>query len=138
MNLHKKKNCHIGVSPDMTVRDLTKLDGTVDLAGSHALRANIGSSDRTVIIDSDRLDVGIPLSSRMSIRMGYLISGNLTLSANFTLSEHLPHLLSSYSKHRITPAQYTHHTHDSIAHRTAGVQVFFTILREIFPKAYFS
>jgi hypothetical protein len=74
----------------LTVRS----DGTVYFAGSQALCANLGFSDSSVIIDPDGLDISIPLSSRMSVRVGYIVSGNLTFSANFTFSRHLPHLLS--------------------------------------------
>lgn len=62
-----------------------RLDGTVDLIGSDASGTNISSSYCSVVIDSDSLDVRIPFSSGMSIGMGYVVSGNLSLSANFTL-----------------------------------------------------
>lgn len=81
----------------MAVMVWTKLDGTVDLAGSQALCTNLGSPYSSVVVDSDCLNVCIPLSSCMSVRVGYIVAGNLTLSANFTFSGHLPHLLSNVS-----------------------------------------
>ena len=73
---------------------LMQLDGTVYFSGSQAFRADIGSSDRAIVINSYSLNIRVPFSSGMSVRMGNLIPGRLTLSANFTFPGHLPHLPS--------------------------------------------
>ena len=62
------------------------LHGAVYFAGSETTCANFRSSDDTVLFDSDRLDVRIPLSSRVSVGVGYVISGNLSLTANLAPS----------------------------------------------------
>ena len=63
-----------------------KLDGTGDLVGSDASCAYISSSNCTIVIDSDSLNVCIPLSSCVSVGMRNSVTGNLTFSANFTFS----------------------------------------------------
>lgn len=65
---------------------VSNLDGTVDLVRSDASCANVCSSYCTVVVDSYSLNVGIPLSSSVSVRMGYTVSRNLSLSANLTFS----------------------------------------------------
>ena len=69
------------------------LDGTGDLAGSQACCANVRFPNGSVIVDPDRLNVRVPFSSGMDIRMGNLVSADLTLPANLALSRHQPHLL---------------------------------------------
>ena len=63
-----------------------KLDGTVDLVRSDASCAYVRSSYCTIVVDSYSLNVCIPLSSAVSVGMGYCVTGNLSLSANFTFS----------------------------------------------------
>ena len=65
---------------------MRKLDGTVYFAGSQASSAYFGFSDCTVLFDPYSLNISIPFSSGVSVGMGYIISGNLSFSANFTLS----------------------------------------------------
>ena len=62
------------------------LDGAVYFTGSETTRANLGSSNFTVFFDSDVLNIRIPLSSRMSVGMRNVISGNLSFTANLALS----------------------------------------------------
>ena len=62
------------------------LYGAVYFAGSETTCANLGSSDHSAVVDPDGLDIRVPLSSRMSVRVGYVVSGNLSLSANLALS----------------------------------------------------
>ena len=71
---------------------LISLDGSFDLAGSHASCADFCSSDCTVVHDTYRLDIRIPLSLAVSVGMADLVAGHLSLSADFTLSGHLLHL----------------------------------------------
>ena len=63
-----------------------KLDGTADLVRSDASCAYVSSSYCTIVVDSYSLDVCIPLSSAVSVGMGYCVTRNLTLSAYFTFS----------------------------------------------------
>ena len=65
---------------------VSNLDGTVDLIRSDTSCAYVCSSYCTVVVDSYSLNVSIPLSSSVSVGMGYTVSGNLSLSANLTFS----------------------------------------------------
>lgn len=65
---------------------VSNLDGTVDLVRSDASGTYVSSSNSTVIVDSYSLNVCIPLSSRVSVGMGYTVAGNLSFSANLTFS----------------------------------------------------
>ena len=69
------------------------LNGAVYFARFYALRADVGFPDCSVIVDPYSLDISVPFSSRMPVRVRYIISGYLLLSANLTFSRHLPHLL---------------------------------------------
>ena len=79
--------------PFKTRNRVYRLNGTVYFARSQATRANVCLSDRTVLANPYRLNISIPLSLRMSVRMRNSVSRSLTLTANFTFSGHLPHLL---------------------------------------------
>ena len=72
-------------SPD----NLIILYCAVYFSGSETFRADICFPDSSVIINSDRLNVSVPLSSGMSVRMGNIVSWNLSFSADFTFSRHL-------------------------------------------------
>ena len=72
------------------------LDGTVNLARSQTTCANIRLSDRTVLVDSYTLNICIPFSSGVSIRVRNSVSGSLSFTANFTFPGHLPHLLINH------------------------------------------
>ena len=84
-------------------------DGTVDLARSEAACAYGCFSYSAVVIDPYSLDVSIPFSSCMDIRVRNRIARSLTFAAYFTFSGHLPHLLYSLiSNTRFrTPDYYT-------------------------------
>ena len=61
-------------------------DGSLDLARSEAAGADFCLSHLAVFFDPYGLDVRIPLSSGVSVGVGYVIAGNLSFSANLTLS----------------------------------------------------
>ena len=50
--------------------------------------ADIDPFNGSVLLNSYSLDVSIPLSSGMTIGVGYVVTGNLTLSADLALSGH--------------------------------------------------
>ena len=62
-------------------------------SGSDASCAYILSGNSAVFFNLDGLDVGIPLSSGMTVGVGNVVSGYLTLTANITLLRHSLHLL---------------------------------------------
>ena len=55
--------------------------------------ADIDPFNGSVLLNSYSLDVSIPLSSGMTIGVGYVVTGNLTLSADLALSGHVLNLL---------------------------------------------
>jgi len=84
--IRRKKNENAHQSMSAFLSFVFPLDGTVYFAGSDASCAYFCFSDCTVIVDSYSLNVRIPLSSSVSVGMGYVVSGNLALSTNFALS----------------------------------------------------
>ena len=50
--------------------------------------ADVDPFNSSVLLNSYSLDVSVPLSSCMTIGVGNVISGNLTLSADLALSGH--------------------------------------------------
>ena len=50
--------------------------------------ADVDPFNSSVLLNSYSLDVSVPLSPCMTIGVGYVISGNLTLSADLALSGH--------------------------------------------------
>jgi hypothetical protein len=60
--------------------------GSGDFAGTDAARADVLSDDGAVFLDSDTLNVGIPLSSGVSVGVGNVVAGYLTLAADLALS----------------------------------------------------
>ena len=72
-------------------------DGTVDLARSEAACAYGCFSSPAVVVDPYSLDISVPFSSCMDIRVRNCIARSLTLAAYFTFSGHLPHLLHCWN-----------------------------------------
>jgi hypothetical protein len=72
-------------------------DGTVDLARSEAACAYGCFSYSAVVVDPYSLDISVPFSSCMDIRVRNCIARSLTLAAYFTFSGHLPHLLHCWN-----------------------------------------
>lgn len=64
-----------------------------NFTGSDASCAYVLSGYGTVFFNLNRLNVGVPLSSGVTIGVGYSVTGYLTLTANFAFSGHLLHLL---------------------------------------------
>lgn len=83
-----------------------------------------------LILNPYRLDVCVPLPSGVSVRVGYVVAGNLSLPANLTLSRHLVHLLVSSKAYacfllicRLSTSARAR-TLGIISQRTHGIQVF--------------
>ena len=74
----------------------SKLNGTVNLAGSKAASADVGFSYAAVVFDSYGLDISVPFSPGMSVGVRNSVSRSLSFTANLTFPGHMPHLL--YSK----------------------------------------
>ena len=49
------------------------LDRSVDLAGTDASGAYLSPENCAVFFNSDSLDVGVPFSSGMSVRVAYIV-----------------------------------------------------------------
>lgn len=49
------------------------LDRSVDLAGTDASSAYLSPENCAVFFNSDSLDVGVPFSSGMSVRVAYIV-----------------------------------------------------------------
>jgi hypothetical protein len=62
------------------------LDGARDFSGAQALRTNVYTLDRAILADPNRLDIRVPLTPRMAVRVGNIIAGHLPLAADLTLS----------------------------------------------------
>ena len=71
------------------------LDRSGNFTGTEASCTHVGLSDRAVIVDTNRLDVRIPLTSCVSVGMGNVVSGYLTLAADLALLGHLDYLLTA-------------------------------------------
>ena len=69
---------------------ITNIAGQTNLLGLNAAieaaRADVYSASGAVLFDFNGLDVCIPLSSCMTIGVGYVVTGYLTLAADFALS----------------------------------------------------
>ena len=57
--------------------------------------ADVHPSGSSVLFNSYSLYVRVPLSSRMTIGVGYVVSGYLTLAADLALLGHLDYLLTA-------------------------------------------
>ena len=91
---HEKKDCKT-CSPSSN--KILKLDGTVHFIWFYTFCAHVSFSYCAVFLsDSYSLDISIPFSSGMSVGVGYSVTWYLSLTANFALSWHLPHLLLVY------------------------------------------
>jgi hypothetical protein len=69
------------------------LQSSRNFAGADAAGADVLSDDRAVFFHSYALDVGVPLSSGVSVGVGNVVAGNLTLAADLTFSGHVLNLL---------------------------------------------
>ena len=65
-----------------------RLLGSGYFAGPEAVCADIDPSYGSVLLNFYSLDIGVPLSPCMTVGVGYVVSGNLTLSADLALSGH--------------------------------------------------
>ena len=72
---------------------MLNLDSSVYFSGSDASCAYIDSGNSAVFFNFYRLNIGIPLSSGMTVGVGNVVSGNLTLTADCTLLRHVNDLL---------------------------------------------
>ena len=59
-----------------------------NFTGSEAVCADVDPLYGSVILNFYSLDIGVPLSSRVTVGVGYVVAGNLTLSADLALSGH--------------------------------------------------
>ena len=66
-----------------------------NFSGFDAACADVDPSGRSVLFHSYSLYVCIPLSSCMTIGVGYVVSGYLTLAADLTLLGHFVDLLTA-------------------------------------------
>ena len=66
-----------------------------NFSGLDASCADVDPSGRSVLFHSYSLYVCIPLSSCMTIGVGYVVSGYLTLAADLALLGHLDYLLTA-------------------------------------------
>ena len=57
-----------------------------NFSGSDASGANVLLDDGAVFLDSDGLNICVPLSSGMTIGVGYVVTGNLALATDLALS----------------------------------------------------
>lgn len=81
------------------------LDGPGYFTGTDASRAYVFSGDGAIFNYSNRLDVGVPFSSGMSIGMAHVVSRNLALATNLAFSRHSaapPFFRASYNRHYST------------------------------------
>ena len=69
------------------------LHSSGNFTGSDASCAYVLSGDSTVFFNLYRLNVSVPLSSGVTVGVGYCVTGYLTLTTNFAFSGHLLHLL---------------------------------------------
>ena len=69
------------------------LQSSGDFAGADAAGADVLSDNGAVLLDSDALDVGVPLSSGVSVGVGNVVAGYLALAANIALLGHFVNLL---------------------------------------------
>jgi hypothetical protein len=58
------------------------LNGSTNLIGANASCANFPLQDRTVFINFNSLDVGVPFSLGMPIGVAHVVSGSLAFSAH--------------------------------------------------------
>ena len=65
---------------------MRNLDSAVDFVAPNASCAYVLSRNCTVFFNFYSLNIRIPFSSGMSVGMGNVISGNLSLTTYFTLS----------------------------------------------------
>ena len=65
------------------------LECSANLTGSDASGAYVHSGNGAVLLNLYALNVSIPLSSGMSVGVGNVVSGNLTLTANCAFLRHL-------------------------------------------------
>ena len=66
-----------------------------NFSGFDAACADVDPSGRSVLFHSYSLDIGVPLSPGMTIGVGYVVSGYLTLAADLTLLGHFVDLLTA-------------------------------------------
>ena len=74
------------------------LKSSFNFSGLDAASADVHLLNCTMIVHSDTLDVCIPLSLCMNIRVADFVAGYLTLTADFTFSGQSQHLLRNPSK----------------------------------------
>ena len=74
------------------------LKSSFNFSGLDAASADVHLPYSTMIVDSDTLNIGIPFSLCMDIRVADFVAGYLTLTADFTLSGQSQHLLRSPSQ----------------------------------------
>ena len=76
---------------------MRKLEGTLNLTGTQAARADIDAFDFTVNNSADTLDVRFPSTFRLQVGMADVVTGQLTLCTNFANTCHVLHLLNCRS-----------------------------------------
>lgn len=60
-----------------------RLKRSGNLVGADASRAYVLSGNGSIFIHFDGLNVSVPFSSCMPVGVGYIVSGNLSLTTNF-------------------------------------------------------
>ena len=73
---------------------MRKLEGTLNLTGTQAARADVDAFDLTVNNSADTLDVRFLSTFRLQVGMADVVTGQLTLCTNFANTCHVLHLLN--------------------------------------------
>ena len=73
---------------------MRKSEGTLNLAGTQAARADINTFDFTIHHSADTLNVRLPGTFRLQMRMADIIARQLALCTNFANTCHVLHLLT--------------------------------------------
>ena len=73
---------------------MRKSEGTLNLAGTQAARADINTFDFTIHYSADTLNVRLPGTFRLQMRMADVIARQLTLCTNLANTCHVLHLLT--------------------------------------------